>query len=405
MFPRCSGLSGFLGLLRLVPLALLLAAPLGAADSRFGVNIHAPQGWLLAPELDAARDLRVGWVRIDFAWSDVEATKGTRDFSVYDALVAAAETRHLAVYASVGSTPAWATDGAAGIGVPRSTADFTNFVTAAASRYGNRVAVWGFWNEPNQAIFWAGTRQQYIDVILKPGADAVHAASPGSRVAGPELAHLVGNGAVWYQWLSDVIAQAGSRLDIVSHHVYGSTASAVTTKLEATTTFGTNPQLWNLVPPSVKEVLTASGWLGKPFWLTETGWASDQLGEPGQATQYTALLNDWFSGVASRAWMSHVFFYELKDSAVPPLYGLVRSDGSVKPAYTVYQAFITAHTKGDVNGDGNVDVADVFALVTFLFAGGSAPVGDADVNGDGKTDVVDVFYLTNYLFSGGPAPR
>jgi hypothetical protein len=28
-----------------------------------------------------------------------------------------------------------------------------------------------------------------------------------------------------------------------------------------------------------------------------------------------------------------------------------------------------------------------------------------DVNGDGVVDVSDVFYLINYLFAGGPAPK
>src|SRR5262249_49869586 len=52
---------------------------------------------------------------------------------------------------------------------------------------------------------------------------------------------------------------------------------------------------------------------------------------------------------------------------------------------------------GDVNGDGKVDVNDVFYLVNYLFSGGSSPLGPSDVNGDGKLDVNDVFYLVNYL--------
>jgi CSLREA domain-containing protein len=59
---------------------------------------------------------------------------------------------------------------------------------------------------------------------------------------------------------------------------------------------------------------------------------------------------------------------------------------------------------GDVNGDGMRDVADVFFVINFLFAGGPAPMGLADVNGDGKTDIADVFFLINFLFAGGPAP-
>jgi photosystem II stability/assembly factor-like uncharacterized protein len=59
---------------------------------------------------------------------------------------------------------------------------------------------------------------------------------------------------------------------------------------------------------------------------------------------------------------------------------------------------------GDVNGDGAFDVADVFALIDALFAGGPGPLGPADANGDGKIDVADVFYLVNALFAGGAPP-
>jgi parallel beta-helix repeat protein len=60
--------------------------------------------------------------------------------------------------------------------------------------------------------------------------------------------------------------------------------------------------------------------------------------------------------------------------------------------------------EGDVNGDGVVDVADVFYLINFLFAGGPVPKGRANVNGDPAIDVNDVFYLINFLFAGGPPP-
>jgi hypothetical protein len=59
---------------------------------------------------------------------------------------------------------------------------------------------------------------------------------------------------------------------------------------------------------------------------------------------------------------------------------------------------------GDVNGDGVVNVADVFYLINFLFAGGPIPLGRANVNGDSAINVSDVFYLINFLFAGGPAP-
>jgi hypothetical protein len=67
-------------------------------------------------------------------------------------------------------------------------------------------------------------------------------------------------------------------------------------------------------------------------------------------------------------------------------------------------AYESGSPKGDVNGDGQVNVADIFALVNYLFAGGAFPPGLANVDGNGSVDVADVFYLINYLFAGGPAP-
>jgi predicted outer membrane repeat protein len=61
--------------------------------------------------------------------------------------------------------------------------------------------------------------------------------------------------------------------------------------------------------------------------------------------------------------------------------------------------------EGDVNGDGVVNVSDVFYLISYLFAGGPVPLGRANVNADTSVSVQDVFYLINYLFASGPAPK
>ena len=59
---------------------------------------------------------------------------------------------------------------------------------------------------------------------------------------------------------------------------------------------------------------------------------------------------------------------------------------------------LTASTRGDVNGDGQVKIDDVTALINLLLSGNtSAPA--ADCNLDGKVAIGDVTALINYLLS------
>jgi hypothetical protein len=62
--------------------------------------------------------------------------------------------------------------------------------------------------------------------------------------------------------------------------------------------------------------------------------------------------------------------------------------------------------RGDANGDGVIDLADVVHLINFLYRNGVPPspieAGDADC--DGMVDVADVVYLVNYLYRGGDPP-
>ncbi len=328
-------------------LALLLAGPLGADDaSPFGVNAHAPGGAELALAFDRVEQAGIGWVRIDFVWALVEVAQDHFDWSAHDAIVDAAEARGLSILGILAYTPAWATDGPPLSGAPRSVADWEDFCWRAAHRYRGRVLYWELWNEPNQPAFWAGTRTQYIDWILSPGADAVHAADARARVGGPALAHL--ESAVWYDWLLEVLRRAGGKLDFATHHLYDSDGPAdVTEKLEAATPFGGDPGLWDLWSPSVKEVLEEAQWLGKPLWLDETGWASKKIGEAKQASHLAGLLEGWASGASGRDWLDKIFLYELRDGPAevdPNGFGLLRADGSPKPAYNAYRDFVAAHS-------------------------------------------------------------
>ncbi len=61
---------------------------------------------------------------------------------------------------------------------------------------------------------------------------------------------------------------------------------------------------------------------------------------------------------------------------------------------------------GDVNNDGDVNVADAVYIINYVFNGGPAPSipEAADANCDENVDVADGVYLINYVFKGGPPP-
>ena len=70
--------------------------------------------------------------------------------------------------------------------------------------------------------------------------------------------------------------------------------------------------------------------------------------------------------------------------------------GTSNPGYFTAK---NAALRGDVNGDGQVKIDDVTALINLLLSGNtSAPA--ADCNLDGKVAIGDVTALINYLLSG-----
>ncbi len=60
-------------------------------------------------------------------------------------------------------------------------------------------------------------------------------------------------------------------------------------------------------------------------------------------------------------------------------------------------------TRGDGNDDGELDISDVIAILTYLFIGGNPPnCEDAmDVDDDGELSITDAIYLLGFLFQGG----
>jgi hypothetical protein len=131
----------------------------GPVSSLIGVNIH-----FIRPEntlLDLAKEAGFGFVRMDLIWDSVEKSVGQYDFSDYDLLVNALESRGLSAlfildyahplyYDGPGDfNPKWG---------PQTLATWTafaNYALATAQHYSGRAVILEIWNEPNISQFWA----------------------------------------------------------------------------------------------------------------------------------------------------------------------------------------------------------------------------------------------------------
>ena len=61
----------------------------------------------------------------------------------------------------------------------------------------------------------------------------------------------------------------------------------------------------------------------------------------------------------------------------------------------------------DVNGDGRLNIADVTAMIAFIFASGTPPLpglSNGDFNCSGRTNIADVTALIKVIFADGSLP-
>lgn len=310
----------------------------------YGINAHIPG----EPLLDLARQAGIGWIRVDFNWYMIEPGKGDFQWALFDDLVSLARQRGLKIFATLAFTPSWANEGKGMTHPPRDPQDWYDFVFSVVDRYRGEIGYWGMWNEPNLEKFWAGTREQYRDWIIKGGSAAAREADGSSQTVAPGLAHIAGTR--WWEWLGEILAGDGKAyVDIVSHHCYAGSAEEVTRLLER----------GDAENPSVRAVLRQTGAADKPFWLTETGWHTGrrsleedwagpplpghhyrigEVSEEVQAYHYRRLCWD----LIQRDWVDRVFFYELRDDPNPAVdhWGILRADNTPKQAYYAYRDFI-----------------------------------------------------------------
>jgi hypothetical protein len=192
-------------------------------------------------------------------------------------------------------TPGWANGGRGPEYAPPRPRDFRAFARAVATRY-PWVRYWLIWNEPNHPLWLKPTKAGiYVEHLLNPGYEGIHAVLPHAQVGGGVTAPRGGLGGVApVTWLRGM-ARAHAKLDAYAHNPYplrpGETPSGHGCRFCPTITMATLPKLL---------ILVRRYWGPKPVWLTEYGYQTnppDQFLGVSPRKQATLL-----SLAAMRAW-------------------------------------------------------------------------------------------------------
>ncbi len=317
---------------------------------------------LRAGYFQAAQDLGGVMIRRDFSWNEIEPTKGTFDFTAYDALVAQAKAATITLLGTLDYGVPWANASSNGDidYPPTDPQDYADYAAAVAARYAGSVDTWEIWNEPNNGFrFWKPTLSgdpAAYGALLEATFTTVHAKAPTAKVmlGGTVFTPQLITGAMpWLEQAYDAHPDLAQHFDVAGVHTYMSYPPQLA------------PELGQLADAPLEQKIQMHAWLlaqhgasATPISITEIGWPV--YGEVDEATQARYTVRATL--IAVRAGASGVFWYTLRDgpnpTAYPPedAFGLMHHDSTPKPVYTALKAMMT--TLGDMSPQADVAPID-----------------------------------------------
>ncbi len=395
-------------------------SPFGIAHIAYGSDLPNDQRYNLAASAGAR------WNRWALYWNEVEIAPGVFDFSAIDRTVQADSSHGFGsnvvlmgtphFYATAGSfsapspridTRGWPPpqieEGPTTLSACSSTtsapsslflpifADSTDyfvpgkqvngsnpwarFVNTTVSRYRDQVKYWEMWNEPDFAFFWmCGTSDPQVRVqtyarLLKVGYLAAKSADPEAKVllGGMmywEWANRTGQQQAWLKAFLDQLEKDSARMannyyfDIIPWHWYSRSSDIY----------------WRVRAAEV--LLKERGILGKKMWVNESN--APACGEPPnnapcegrQWNSGTATLEEQAAFVIQAfAWglaagLDRLFIFQLYDDGNSSSYGLIRNDGTARPAYAAYKvasSYLNGATSASRRAVGDAEVVEVWA--------------------------------------------
>jgi hypothetical protein len=343
---------------RLARLALVLAAAAlllpagGAAAARMWVGFQDDPNFRWNADrkqmLDAAVQGHATVLRTLVDWATVAPTQPAHASDPFDPayklddldeFVRGAQARGAEVLLTIWGTPSWANGGAGPNRVPTKSADLTAFGHALASRYsGSRpgypfVRFYSVWDEPNRPRFL--TPQQDAAGLY---AGLYRAAYAGIKSGSPKAEVAIGEtsaqGSTNPVRFAELLARSRPRLrfDAWALHPYSDQPPAEAKPWPSVTLsqlrrFGTSLDTW-------------FGRKSIPLWITDFSY--ETAPEKSQGVSYTtqAAYVRQALAIASNDARAQMFVWSIlrDDPTSARSSGLLKRDGTMKPAYAAFAA-------------------------------------------------------------------
>jgi hypothetical protein len=341
--------------LSLIALSLILIAvpssqPTQAAgpDYRFGVIESYDAPW-------EASALGAGWTRVTFRWNEIQPDSPDQwNLPITDEQLNLELAQGRQVVGLVTNAPMWATDIERGVGVPNGlylghndpNNQWATFLRTLVSRYAGRIDHWIIWNEPDiwdtYHQSWGGTVEDYAQ-LLRVSYGAVKETNPNGVIHLAAITHWwdanYGRELFMHRLLQVLLndpnaANYNYYFDVATFHVY----------FQPENVYDLTSFYYNM--------LRGYG-LTQPIWIVETNAApSNDPARPVPGAQFNVSLEDQSAfiiqsfalGIAAGA--QRIAVYKMIDTerdleANPEPFGLVRTDGTRRPAFTAYQVATT----------------------------------------------------------------
>ena len=344
--------------------------PINNAESLLiGVNVELEQydGATLDARLADLAKRGVRYVRQEFRWSEIEATRGQMDWSTSDRIISATRRYQLQLLPVLVTTPEWARapsaveqNTAIDTSPPQAAGDFAWFAHQFALRYDVRlqngqpsILAYQIWDEPNLSAKWGNGLISPVGYlrILWAARGAIQMVNPAARIVLAGLAPTVEQSDVNLApevFLTRLYQLGGhDAFDIVALKPYGFDYSPYDRRVDPALLTVSRALL-------VREVMAAHGEGNKAIWFTQWGWNAqlpDWKGAPsiwGGVSE--AAQADYTAQFVQRAaqewpWVGAMFAYTLQPKAevTDPHWGFALLDqkGNSRPVYEALTHAVT----------------------------------------------------------------